>query len=354
MTALAVLSRSGRTPPIDVAQHPTEIAALEPVVLGGVEQRILVRGEDAANPLVLFLHGGPGTSQIGLNRRNTAALERWFTVVNWDQRLAGKSFAAGRDRSGLCIDRFVDDAIALATSLRERFGQPNVTLVGHSWGSVLGVLAAQRRPDLFASYVGIGQMSDMAESERLSYAWTLEQARAAGARSAVRRLEAIGPPPYDGDWRRGFLTQRRLLARFGGECYGSRRGAFGVVLRSLLTSCEYTVVDRVNYFRGILRSLAALGPELLRVDLFATVPELELPVFFCLGRHDHEVPAELAARYFETLRAPEKELVWFERSGHMPNTEQRDLFNAFMVEQVLPVARRSAADIRLAQRLPGL
>ena len=156
---------------------------------------------------------------------------------------------------------------------------------------MIGVLAAQRRPDLFAAYVGIGQMSDMAESERRSYEWTLGQARAAGAWS---RAASRGDRPAAVRGRlavRRFLTQRRLLARFGGECYGSRRGAFGFVPRVLLTSPEYTVVDRVNYFRGILRSLDALGPELLRVDLFATAPELDLPVFFCLGRHDHEVPA---------------------------------------------------------------
>lgn len=188
------------------------------------------------------MHGGPGTSQLTLMRRQTRPLEAHFIVVNWDQRGAGKSFAAGDDRSRMNIAQFVDDAIDLSSSLARRFGRRKVLLVGHSWGTVIGTLAAARRPDLFSAYVGIGQMSNMAESE----------------------------------------------------------------------------------------------PELARQDLFSLVPELSVPVTFCLGRHDHEVPAELSARYFAALRAPKKELVWFERSAHMPNTEEPDKFNRLLIERVRP------------------
>jgi len=165
------LALPGRTPRIRRG-GPTDrdgIAALEKVTLGDAEQSVLIRSENTDNPILLFLHGGPGTSELTLNRRNTRVLERSFTVVNWDQRGAGKSYRAGRDRSRMHISQFVADAVDLSIHLAHRFGREKVTLVGHSWGSVIGMLAVSRRPDLFDAYVGIGQVSNAAEGERISY-----------------------------------------------------------------------------------------------------------------------------------------------------------------------------------------
>lgn len=330
----------GSTPRIDRRHHPDSVSVLEQVPVNGTRQWILVRGENVANPVVLFVHGGPGTSQLTHMRKNTRPLERDFTVVNWDQRGAAKSFAAGRDAAGMTIGQFVDDVIDLSSSLATRFQRGKIVLVGHSWGSAIGILAASRRPDLFAAYVGIGQMANSAEGERISYEWTMEQARKAGDQASVRTLMEIAPPPYTGPkWRSKFLTERRILGKYGGEYYGSRSGAFGVVLRHLVVSREYTLPDRINFFRGIFASLDALGPELSGLDLFVQVPEVEIPVYFCLGRHDYEVPSVLSARYFEALKAPRKELLWFEHSSHLPNTEEKDKFNEFMIGTVLPALR---------------
>ena len=314
------------------------IASLEKVRIGGCDQWILMRSEDVANPLILFVHGGPGTSELTLNRRNTRGLEKSFLVVNWDQRGAGKSYAALCDAGRMRIDQFVEDTRELTQYLLKRFNQRKLVLVGHSWGTVVGSLAVSRYPQLYSCYVGIGQVGNMEECEAASYRWTLEQARAAGHRQAIRALERMGPPPYQGDWQSAMLTQRRYLGRFGGECHGSRIGAFGLVLGSVVFSREYTLADRFNFFRGIFQSQRALWHEVQRVDLFRSVRELAVPVFFMEGRFDHEAPAEVAARYFEALVAPSKELIWFERSAHLPNAEERDLFNRMMVEKVLPIA----------------
>ena len=336
---LALVLLPGSTPAMDTRAHPDGLAVLEQVPVSETRQWVLIRTEDVANPVVLFVHGGPGTSWLTLMRRNTRPLERYFTVVNWDQRRAGKSFAAGRDRARMTMGQFVDDVVDLSSYLARRFRKERILLVGHSWGSVIGALAVHRRPDLFSAYVGIGQMSRMAESERLSYEWTLEQARSAGDRRSVEKLVAIGPPPYEGAFRSKFLTERQLLARYGGEYHGSRMGAFGVVLRNLVLSREYTMADRINFFRGIFQSLDALHEELFRTDLFVQAPALQVPVWFCLGRHDREVPSALSARYFEALEAPRKQLVWFERSAHLPNTEEREKFNRLLVDAVLPALR---------------
>ena len=341
LVAAVLLLARGRTPPIDTRRHPHGLAVLEEVPVNGTRQWVLIRSEDVANPVVLFVHGGPGTSQLTLMRKHTGPLEPYFTVVNWDQRRAGKSFSAGDD-AGMTMGQFVDDIIALASYLAARFDKKKIVLAGHSWGSVIGLLAVRKRPDLFSAYIGIGQMSRMVESEVLSYDWTLKQARNAKDLSSVRKLEAIGRPPYTGrQWRSKFLTARRLLGKHGGEYYGSRSGAFGVVLRNLVFSPEYTLIDRINFFRGVLQSADALYPELLRTDLFAEVPEVKVPVYFCLGRHDYEVPSALAARYFAALEAPRKQLVWFERSAHLPNVEESNKFNGFMIDTVLPALPES-------------
>ena len=318
---------------------PHGVSLLETVRLGGADQWVLQRSEDIANPLVLFLHGGPGTSQLTANRRNTRSLERSFTVVNWDQRGAGKSYRAIRDTGRMTIDQFVQDTRDLTLFLLDRYGQERLVLVGHSWGSVIGAMTAAAHPELYHCYVGVGQLANMTDGEALSYRWTLEQARERGDTRAIHALVAMGPPPYAGDWQKATVRQRALLARFGGEVHRSRRGALGPVLTALLVSREYTYLDRVNYFRGVLGSMRLLWPELMDVDLFEAVPEIGVPVVFAEGRYDMECPGEIAARYFAALRAPSKHLVWFEQSAHLPNTEERDRFNQMLVDLVLPLTR---------------
>ena len=289
----------------------------------------------------MFLHGGPGTSELTLNRRKTRELERFFTVVNWDQRGAGKSFGAMRDADSMTIGQFVEDTRELTVHLLRRFEKDRLVLVGHSWGTVVGTLTVSRYPQLYSCYVGIGQQPKMKEGERASYDWTLQQAKRQGHTRAIAALNRMGPPPYRRDWQRNTITQRKYLARFGGEVKGSRTGGMGFVLASLLFSREYTLKDRMNFFRGVFGSMRLLWPQLLDVDLFQTVPKLEVPVVFAEGRYDKEAPSEIAARYFDGLAAPSKALVWFEDSAHMPNWEEPEKFFRMMVEKVLPIATRS-------------
>jgi pimeloyl-ACP methyl ester carboxylesterase len=271
-------------------------------------------------------------------RKHTRALERRFIVVNWDQRGAGKSFAAGRDAAHMNMGQFVEDVIAVSSYLANRFREARIVLVGHSWGSAIGLRAVAKRPDLFSAYVGIGQLARAAEGELISYRWTLEQAQRAGATATVQALTKIGPPPYAGpDWRSKLLAQRRTLAKYGGEYRGSATGAFGVLVKHVMASREYTFADRINFFRGLTRSLDLLFPALDDLDFFAEIPTVAVPIYFCLGRHDYEVPSGVAARYFEMLNAPSKRLIWFEQSAHMPNIEEQDAFNRFMAETLRPV-----------------
>ncbi len=317
---------------------PTKaIAVLEKLRIGGSDQWILERSENTDNPIILFLHGGPGTSQLTSNRRNTKDLEKSFIIVNWDQRGAVKSYGAIIDASKMKVDQFVEDTKELTGYLLKKFHKDRIILVGHSWGSIIGALTVSRYPELYYCYIGIGQVANMEENERASYQWTLKQARDRNDKRAIGKLESIGPPPYQGDWRTKVVTQRKFLGRFGGEVHASRNGAFGLVIRGVVLSREYGFFARINFFKGIFGSMKLLWPELFKIDLFQSVPEFKIPVYMMEGRFDQEASSEIAARYFEVIKAPSKELIWFEKSAHMLNSEEKDKFNRLLVDRIRPL-----------------
>ncbi len=315
---------------------PDSIASLEKITLGRQRQWILIRGVKTTNPVILFLHGGPGTSDMGLLRKYMRELEQHFVVVTWDQRGAGKSFPAIHPKSSMNIKQFQSDAYQLTGMLCQRFKQKKIFLVGHSWGSALGVLTIRDHPELFKAYIGIGQIADMQENERLSYEWTLEQAIKANDNGTVKTLTNIGKPPYTGNWQKKFMTERRLLGKYGGEVFRSNKGAFPLVIGNLIRSTEYNLADKVNFFRGIFSTVHLVWPELMTVNLIEQAKNLKVPVYFILGKHDHEAPYMLAEQYFKILEAPAKELIWFEYSAHMPHIEENEKFINLLINHILP------------------
>ena len=312
------------------------IASLEKVNLGGQQQWILIRGVDTTKPVILFLHGGPGTSNMCLLRQYTTELEKHFTVVTWDQRGAGKSYKAINPHSSMTINQFVLDTGELTQNLCHRFNQKKIFLVGHSWGSVIGVLSVQKYPDLYYAYVGIGQIANMQENEQISYDWTFEQATKTNDKSAIQTLTEIGKPPYIGDWQKKTMKQRRLLGKYGGEIYNNSNGAFPLIFSNLIWATEYTLLDKVNFFRGIFASNHLLWQELLTINLIKQAPSFKMPIYFIIGKHDYEVPHELTEKYFKLIEAPKKELIWFENSAHFANIEEKEKFDDFLINQVLP------------------
>ena len=300
--------------------------------LGGVDQWVMIRGEDVANPLLVLVHGGPGFPEMRLFRSFNAALEKSFTVVYWEQRGTDKSFDRTIARSTMTVEQFLADLDELVDRVRKRFGKDKVVVFGHSWGSALGALYAARHPAKVAVYVGSGQVSDWPASEQSSYAFTLAEAERRKDRRALRALRALGPPPYTGEQ---VQVQRRWLTKYVGFVRGM---SFAKVSRILLGGPEASVLDLPNILRGVIFSTKAMWTEISALDLTHDVPELAVPVFFCLGRHDHVVDPKLAAAWLERLVAPQKNLLWFEDSAHEPSIEEASKFNAVMTELVRPLA----------------
>ena len=308
------------------------IATMETATIGGIRQQLWFRGRDRRAPVLLLLHAGPGVSESVLFRHYDAPLEERFLVAYWEQRGAGRSYDPSVPPQSMTIAQFLSDLDEVVDVIRRRFGKDTVVLAGHSWGSVLGVLYAEAHPEKVAAYVGIGQIVDVRESARLSYEYALGAAERRGERRAARAITAIGPEPRT---VKGMLAIREWVEHFGGAFHADL--SIGDFVRTMLTSDEANLADLWYLRQGSRASLDLLWPELSTLDLRAH-RSFAVPVFFFLGRHDWQMPASIAADYFETIEAPCKRLVWFEESGHYIPFEEPREFERVLIDEVLPLA----------------
>jgi pimeloyl-ACP methyl ester carboxylesterase len=308
------------------------IAEVAYLRLGGLDQWVMIRGENVANPALIVLHGGPGMSETAFLRTYNAGLEKAFTVVYWDQRGAGRSFTRRIPRSSMTVEQFIADLDELVDAIRARLGHTKVALFGHSWGSALGVLYAARFPEKVAVYAGGGQIGDWAAGESISYAFALAEAQRQDNAKALQKLRALGPPPHDG---RGVFTERTCLSRLEGRM---RPRELWKMARAGLAAPESSLLDLVGTMRGFRLSLDAMWTEVSRLNLLRLVPALRMPVFLFLGRNDHWVPPETSLAFLDALTAPSKQAVWFERSGHEMFVDEPAKFTDTMVQLVRPAA----------------
>ncbi len=326
-----------QTPPFKYSDGhvlPGSVASLEHIRLGGVEQTILIRGKSDKSPILLFLHGGPGTDEMPSIRHFNSELENYFIVVNWDQRGTGKSYSPFIPKDSINPEQFISDGHDLIEMLCKRFQQDKIFLVGHSWGSFLGVNIAKRYPERIKAYIGIGQVVHFTDDEKISYKFTLDMAKKENNSNALKELKSLTNYPAQGD--RLFADmgiERKWMVYYGGAIYGQKD--YHLLFNSLFGP-EENVFDLFGFSVGAIGSLITLLPQLLKTDdLMTSIPELKMSVYFMEGRHDYNEPFELAEKYFKALKAPKKELFWFENSAHMPNFEEAEKFNDLMINKVL-------------------
>ena len=174
------------------------IASLEKISIGGVDQWILIRGENVNNPILFKLHGGPGQAEMATVNYNHD-LEKHFIVVEWDQRGAGKSYESINPKSAMTLNQLVEDTREISEYLLKRFNQNKLILVGHSWGSILGIMAVQKYPQLFKAFVSTGQIVNMAEGVKISYKHLIGIAKSENNDQALTELTAIGEPPFNNE-----------------------------------------------------------------------------------------------------------------------------------------------------------
>ena len=313
---------------------PNGIDEADYVKIGGLEQWITIRGEDRKNPVLLFLHGGPGDATNPWGHAGFRDWLKYFTVVQWDQRGAGRTF--GRNgaavASTITIERMVQDGVELTEFLSKRLQKDRIVLVGHSWGSILGVFMAKARPELFHAFVGTGQVADPTRNYSVAHAALIERASRERNSRALQELNEVGPPPYkDG---KGFAVQRKWSNIFEGA------DAFlASTLGFALTAPGYSLGDINDWFGGqsvsaehLVSKTAVLDPELLR-------GEFAVPVFVIQGSEDFTTPTSLAKTYLKSLHAPRKAFATIDGAGHFAVFTRQDLFLKVLMARVLPLIR---------------
>jgi len=323
-------------------RSPGGIDSLESVRIGGIDQWIHVRGDDVNNPVLLFIHGGPGVAFIALAGMVQRPWEKHFTVVQWDQRGAGKTYASNDrelQRRTMTISRMEQDALEMVNYLRTRFKRDRIIVLGHSWGTVLGLWLAHEHPDIIDAYVGVAQVVNVKENDKTAYEDALEVARARSHVEAVRDLESIRPfPPPVVDLRKGSIAQSWEAELLGPPAGTPRFLDVRRILSTLLSAPEYSLGDVLAFVRGQRLSLETLVPQVRNVDLAALGTDFRVPVLFFHGRHDPYCRPTLVQKYAATITAPAREVVWFENAGHFPFFEDEQKFTDELVNRVLPLA----------------
>jgi len=319
------------------------IDLIQMVTLNGLPQKIHIKGNDVKNPVLLFLHGGPGVANRHFVIGSNSDLCDDFTIVAWDQRGTCGSYK-GCDKATLTIAQLVDDAAELVEFLCDTLGKEKIFVIGGSWGSCLGTLLVKRYPEKIAAYIGFGQMVNGPLNEELSYRFALEQAQAHDDKKAVRQLEELGQP-VDGVYKTGYdgmMLQRRIMMKYGGYSQDEKkRSYFDSMVVPILKSKEYTKSDVLGFVKGYSFVLKAMWDEVARIDLLKeTEGRVEVPYFIFDGRLDNNTPASLVEDYYNALSAPEKDLIWFDKAGHNPLGDCPEEFKKCIREKLLPLAER--------------
>jgi pimeloyl-ACP methyl ester carboxylesterase len=325
-------NRTAQTFAITGSNHIDESAYVK---IGGIDHWITIRGEDRNNPVILFLHGGPGDVTNPWAYPYFLSWLKHFTVVQWDQRGAGKTLRATGESIGptMTIERMTQDGIELTEYLRQHLRKNKIIVVGHSWGSVFGVLMAKARPDLFHAFVGTGQVADFKQSDVVAYKLALQTAGVAGEPSDVASLKAIGIPPYaDGKaWQ--------LFGKWRRKCEGAETDKFlGGLMGFAFQSPGYSIRDINDWLDGQVLGGEKLIGQGAKLSPKRLAGEFELPVFVFQGEHDCSSPTELARNYVDSINAPKKEFVAIPGAGHFAVFMKSNEFLMELVARVRPLA----------------
>lgn len=298
------------------------IAEIKDIEINGVKQRVLIRGKNLSNPILLHLHGGPGGPDRPLmDRMNN--LEDVFTVCYWDQRGAGASYSNKIPVESMNQNQVIEDGIEISKYLIERFKKEKIYLEAHSWGTLFGIQMASRKPNLFYAYFGVGQGANSLESEQLSFDFVYESAKKENDINTLNKLKEIGRPPYftDGEWVKNILIERQLLKEYEGPSTKKKLSRF-TIYKDFVFYPEYSIKDKWNALKGSPFSLKNLWPEAKQTNLFKNSIKFKIPIYIFQGKYDMTTVTSVSKKYFDVIEAPEKEYYIFENSAHWPHINE--------------------------------
>ena len=307
--------------------------------IGNTRQGMFIVGKNINNPVLLFLHGGPGMPTFFLEKQYPTGMEQHFTVCYWEQTGGGISFSPDISPEEMSVDRIVKDAIEVTKYLRQRFGKEKIYLMGHSWGSLIGILTSAKAPHLFEAYIGVAQITNQSESEKLAFKFMLDKYNEAGIKGMISKFESYNLENGNEEMIRYFKSPLRdkAMHELGiGTMHGMKSVISGVFV-PFMTSNQYTIAERINLWRAkmFLLNKTKLIEELFHHNLPVEISKLSIPVCFLSGVHDYTVNYELSREYLKKIDAPVKGFYTFENSAHSPMHEESARFIEIMREDVM-------------------
>lgn len=305
---------------------------LEEIPINGIKQWVYITGNKPENPVLLVLHGGPGFAMLPLFHEKLQALEADFTVVNWDQRGAGKTFSSNTPRHSMNLDQFVEDAHEVTLYLKNKFQKDRIYLLGHSSGTMIGVQLAQKYPEDYQAYIGVGQVVNFAQNEMKSYQFALQSAINQQHKTAISQLKKAGKPDKDGDYEddSGYEITSKWVEYFGGSLWG--KSSLDPVYDLIFDNEVYKGCDK-KIRNGYEFSQYLFDDDAMRTfNLADAIKSLPIPVYFLMGHQDYETPVDLIRDGFDSLKIPRKKLIEFMQSAHFPFYEEPEKFVTVMRE----------------------
>lgn len=323
---LIVYFRPPWTRPIYSIDGKKAIAQLEEIELGKLKQSILIRSTHTKNPILLFIHGGPGMPLMYLSHSFQRPLEERFMVVHWDQRGAGKSYSPDIPVNTIHVEQYLSDALQLIDTLRARYHQRKIFLVGHSWGTYLSSILVHRHPELFHAYISVGQVVDSKMSRTIQKQFLFAKAKQANDTSLIRKLQDTS-----------FTNFENYLFQYGGELKNST--SYMPLVITGLASTEYTFQNVLDVAKGPQFCAKHMRYNAIKGSILNEVKNYEVPVFFLTGSYDYTTPAPLIDEYYQKIQAPTKEMIWFDESAHFPFYEEPNKFDSVLIHKILKMMK---------------
>lgn len=309
--------------------------------VNGVKMGMIIKSKNISNPVLLFVHGGPGMPEYFLTEDYPTGLEEYFTVVWWDQRGAGLSYSSHIDKNTMTTNQFIDDTIAVTNYLRERFGQDKIYLMSHSWGSYIGIQTAKKSPELYNGYIGIGQMVNQEESEKLAYEYMINYYEEIGDKRTVKKLKGMDYKSSEYGKIRDSVMHKSGI----GTTHEMNSVVKDIFFRSLKNK-EYTFNEKINLWRGkIFSSSTSLKDEEHSMDFRKELVSLDVPTYFFSGEYDYTVNYKMSEEYFRKLDAPIKGFYLFKNSAHSPIFEEPEKAMNIIQKDILQ-STNTLADIK--------
>ena len=296
------------------------------IEIGGIQQGFFIRSENPDNPVLLFLHGGPGSPELSYSvaYESSERLEKYFTVCYWEQRGAGMSFNESIDPGTMTVARMVEDARQITNYLQQRFKQDKIYLMGHSWGSYLGIKIIEKHPENYLAYFGIGQISNQLESEKMAYDYLLKLAAERNDKKTLERLNPFDKNASDFPSDDYLMASRGAMNEYGIGIAHQNISMFNLIMNVMLFK-GYTLSEKINYTKGSLFSLQ-LFDNVKNDNLFESSASFDVPVYIMHGKHDYVTSYELVHEYSDAIEAPAKAFFTFKNSAHSPNLEEPEKF----------------------------